>query len=169
MRIEDVFDLNELNVKKFLKHCKARPGEKDDELNTVYAYIDENGRYDPRTIVKFSIDRYEKQRDRIASMLGQLKKIHDRDKSPVKENYLLDFLDLQTKYDGTRWTEDPNCTIFLYWLGNAGSYFSGLKKDKDGIYRTNLKDAIMIIEACESPSDPVLVKRFPKKREPADD
>ena len=160
MRIEDVYDLNELNVKKFIKHCKARPEDDENDLNCVYAYVDENGIYDPRTTVYFSIERCEAQRDRIASMLGQLKKIHDRDKMPVKENYLLDFLDLQTKYDGTRWTDDPNITIFLFWLGNACSYFTGLKKDTDGIYRTNLRDAICILEAMESPNDPNLAKRF---------
>ena len=169
MRIEDVFDLNELNVKKFLKYCKARQGEDKKGLRYVHAYVDDNGVSDPRTEVYFSINRYEEQRQRILSMLGQLKKIHDRQESRVKNNRVLDFIDLQTKYDGTRWTEDPNCTLFLFWLGNAGNYFPGLKKGKDGIYRTDLDDAAIDIPPMESPSDPVLVKRFPKKREPADD
>ena len=169
MKIEDVYDLNESNVKKFVKYCKSRQGEDEKELRRVYAYIDDKGAMDPRTRIFFSDERYESQRERILSMLGQIKKIHDVIDSPVNENFLLDFIDLQTKYDGTRWTEDPNCTIFLFWLGNAGRYFTGLKKGKDGIYRTDVRDAIETIYPMESPNDPKLVKRFPKKREPADD
>ena len=169
MKIEDVYDLNELNVKKFVKYCKARQEDGEKGLKTVYAYLDDNGIIDPRTKLFFSAERYKAQRDRIASMLGQIKKIHDVKDSPERENFLLDLVDLQTKYDGTRWTEDPNCTIFLFWLGNAGNYFTGLKRDKDGIYRTDVREAIETIYPMESPNDPKLVKRFPKKREPADD
>ncbi len=169
MRIEDVYDLNELNVKKFLKYVKARPEDERNSLRYVNAYVDENGIIDPRTELYFSIHRYEEQRNRIVSMLGQLKKIHDRQISRIKNNRVLDFIDLQTKYDGTRWTQDPNITIFLFWLGKAGNYFPSLKKGKDGIYRTDLDDAAIDIPPMESPSDPNLVKRFPSRREPADD
>ncbi len=161
MKIEDVYELNELNVKKFTKYVKARPEDDKKSLRLVYAYIDENGKIDPRTKLYFSDERYEQQRDRILSMLGQLKKIHDLSSNYNKYNFMLDFIDLQTKYDGTRWTEDPNCTLFLFWLGNAGEYFTGLEKNNDGIYRTDLRDAINTIYPMESPSDPYLTKRFP--------
>ena len=164
MRIEDVYDLNEQNVKMFLKYCIAAKGEDINKLTHVYAYEDEDGIYDPRTRLFFSTERYEEQRERILSMLGQLKKIHDREKNRSRDNYLLDFLDLQSKYDGTKWTEDPNCTIFLFWLGNAGEYFRGLRKNSNGIYVTDLKKATYPIEAMESPDDPNLLKRFNIKR-----
>ena len=160
MKIEDVYDLNELNVIKFVKYCKAKQGEDERGLRHVYAYLDENGKIDSRFELSFSNVRYEAQRLRILSMLGQIKKIHDMQDYPVKENFLLDFIDLQTKYDGTRWTEDPNCTLFLFWLGNAGGYFAVLKKDKDGIYRTDVTDALRAIDPMESPNDPKLVKRL---------
>ena len=91
-----------------------------------------------------------------------IKKVHDLEKHFIRENYMWDFIDFQIKYDGTRWTEDPNCTIFLFWLGNAGRYFSGLKKGEDGVYRTDLDEAVYDIEPMESPSDPNLKKLFPK-------
>lgn len=164
MKIEDVFDLNELNVKKFTKHCLAKPEDDEKDLMVVHAYEDENGIYEPRTKGRFSKKRYDQQKDRIASMLGQLKKIHDRHRLKEwwnKEYNRLDFIDLQTKYDGTRWTRDPNCTLYLYLLANAGDFFAGFRKDKDGIFRTDLGDAINSIEPMESPSDPNLQKRFP--------
>lgn len=164
MRIEDVTDLNELNVKKFLKYIKARPDDEKENLDIAFAYVDEKDRIDSRTKIYFAIDRYEQQRDRIASMLGQLKKIHDREKSLEKNNRILDFIDLQTKYDGTKWTEDPNCTIFLYWLGNFGNYFAGFEKGEDGIYRANLDKSARRISPMESPSDPDLAKRFHRSR-----
>ena len=108
--------------------------------------------------------RYEKQRDRIVSMLGQLKKAHDKNATHAEETYFLDSLDLQTKYDGTRWTTDPNYTLFLYILGNAGYYFAGLRKGSDGVYRSSLHEAFKVIEPMESPSDPNLAKRFPGRR-----
>ena len=64
MRIEDVYDLNESNVKMFLKYCKASKGEEEKKLKLVYAYEDENGIFDPRTKLFFSIERYEEQRQR---------------------------------------------------------------------------------------------------------
>ena len=163
MRIEDVYDLNEQNVKKFLKYIKARPEDNKDTLRHAYAYLDENNIFDKRTLIYFSKERCNEQRARIVSMLGQLKKVHDLEKSFSRKNCILDFVDLQMKYDGTRWTEDPNVTLFLFWLGNAGGYFSGLKKENDGIYRTDLRDSIFKIPAMESPNDPDLLKRFPKK------
>ena len=69
MKIEDVYDLNELNVKKFLKYVKARPEDDKKDLRPVYAYLDENGKIDSRTLLYFSMERYFEQRDRIASML----------------------------------------------------------------------------------------------------
>ena len=156
MRIEDVYDLNELNVKKFVKYCKARPEDDEKDLIPVYAYVDEDGNIDPRTKLFFSRKRYAQQENRIWSMLGQLQAIHHRLGYPDK----LDLLDLQYKYDGIRWTEDPNCTLFLFWLGNAGKYFKGLKKDPDGIYRTDLHRCEKYIWDWESPSDPNLQKRF---------
>ena len=162
MRIEDVVDLNEQNVKKFLKYIKARPDDAQNRLGYAYAYIDENNAYDKRTLIRYSVDRYLEQKDRIISMLGQLKKVHDLEKSFSRENCILDFIDLQTKYDGTRWTEDPNTTLFLYWLGSAGGYFQGLIKKKDGIYRTDLRESALKIPAMESPNDPNLLNRFPK-------
>ena len=59
--------------------------------------------------------------------------------------------------------------MYLFLLGNAGNYFYALQKGKDGIYRTDLRDAAEVIEPMESPNDPKLVKRFPSRREPADD
>lgn len=169
MRQEDVIDLNELNVKKFLKYCKSRPEDDETDLAPVYAYVDEDGNIDPRTKLFFSKKRYEEQREHIASMLGQIKKVHETGGLGGKETHLLDLIDLSTKYDGTRWTADPNCTLFLFWLGNAGKYFTGLKKDENGIYRTDLWDAIKRIIPMESPSDPNLVKRFSEKEKQADD
>lgn len=164
MKIEDVFELNELNVGKFTKYCAATPEDDEKDLMVVHVYEDENGIYDPRTTVQFSIERYAKQKDRIVSMLGQLKKIHDRHRLKEwgnDEYNRLDFIDLHTKYDGTRWTKDPNFVIFLFLLGNAGHFFAGFKKQKDGVYRTNLRYAINTIYPMESPSDPNLQKRFP--------
>ena len=162
MRIEDVVDLNEQNVKKFLKYIKARPDDAQNRLGYAYAFIVENNAYDKRTLIRYSVDRYAEQRDRIISMLGQLKKVHALEQAYIKDNYILDFIDLQMKYDGTRWTEDPNTTLFLYWLGSAGGYFPGLIKGKDGIYRTDLSDALNAIKPMESPNDPNLLNRFPK-------
>ena len=68
MRIEDVYDLNELNVKKFLKYIIARPEDNPEDLSHAYAYIDENDIYDKRTLIHYSMDRYDEQRDRIVSM-----------------------------------------------------------------------------------------------------
>ena len=153
MKVEDVFDLNELNVKKFLKYCKARPEDPKEDLMSVHAYLDEEGNINPRTQLYFSKKRYREQDLRIWTMLGQLKAIHE-------EKELLDLIDLSTKYDGTRWTEDPNCALFLFWLGNAGTYFDSLKKFPDGAYRTYLGDAKLPIWDWESPNDPNLQKRF---------
>ena len=106
-----------------------------------------------------SESRLQKNRSEIIYLLGQLYDVHNTD---ALDTFHLDIVDLQTKYDGTRWTQDPNFAIFLYILGNAGFYFAGFEKEKDGIYRTDLREAPEIIEPLESPNDPNLVKRFPK-------
>ena len=151
MRMEDVFDLNELNVKKFVKYCKARPEDDEKDLMAVYAIVDDDGNIDPKTQLYFSKERYLKQDLRVWTMLGQLKAIHEG-------KHLLGVTELSTKYDGTRWTEDPNCVIFLFWLGNAGKYFGGLINGQI----TDLHDAKHVIWDWESPNDSNLKKKFEK-------
>ena len=161
MRIEDVYDLNEQNVGKFLQYCRANSNDSKDDIYKAFSFLLDDGKVNPNTTMPISRPRYERQRERIASMLGQLKKIHDNNKTHETSTYYLDTIDLQTKYDGTRWTQDPNYTLFLYILGNAGYYFAGLRKGSDGVYRTSLHQAFEVIEPMESPNDPKLVKRFP--------
>ncbi len=163
MRIEDVFDLNEENVGKFLQYVRATANDPKEDLYGAYCYLRDDQSIDPRTIVPVSRSRYEKQRDRIVSMLGQLKKIHDNNATHTPETHYLDLIDLQTKYDGTRWTTDPNFAIFLYILGNGGFYFGAFRKREDGVYRACLWEAPRVIEPMESPNDPNLTKRFPKR------
>lgn len=169
MRIEDVFDLNEDNVRKILKYCKVRPDDPKGDTLLAFCYLDENGQIEPKTKTNLSKTRYSEQEDRISSMLGQLKKVHDSSIKFGKDNEIMDFIDFQTKYDGTRWTTNPNYTLYLFLLGNAGGYLYAFQKGKDGIYRTSLADSVKTIEPMESPNDPKLVKRFPSRREPADD
>ena len=164
MRIEDVYDLNEKNVGMFMQYVRATDKDPKEDINMAYSFLNDDGKVNPNTVMPISRTRYEKQRDRIVSMLGQLKKIHDKAATHANETYFLDSLDLQTKYDGTRWTTDPNYTLYFYILGNAGYYFAGLRKDSDGVYRTNLHVAPKVIEPMESPSDPKLAKRFPGRR-----
>ena len=162
MRIEDVVDLNEENVRRFLKYCKARPEDPADDALLAFCYVDEDGKIEPKTRTNLSKSRYKEQENRILSMLGQLKQVHENNKYFSPESSIMDFIDFQTKYDGTRWTEDPNTTLFLYWLGSAGGYFQGLIKKKDGIYRTDLRESALKIPAMESPNDSNLLNRFPK-------
>ena len=74
MRIEDVYDLNEENVRKFLKYCKLKPEDPKDDALLAFCYVDENGKVEPKTKTFLSRKRYEEQEDRIVSMLGQLKR-----------------------------------------------------------------------------------------------
>ncbi|MBR3512038.1 MAG: hypothetical protein IKN74_03670 [Clostridia bacterium] len=169
MRIEDVFDLCEENVGKFIKYCKAKPEDSKEDISIAYSYVDDDGKLEPRTSMPMSKTRYNKQKDRIVSMLGQIKRIHEYEEDLSENTAVLDFIDLQTKYDGTRWTNDPTFTLYLFLLGNEGGFFDAFRKGKDGIYRTDLRRAMIPIRPMESPKDPKLVKRFPTKREPADD
>lgn len=164
MRIEDVYDLNEKNVGMFMQYVRATDKDPKEDIYRAYSFLFDDGKTNPNTVIPISRTRYEKQRDRIVSMLGQLKKTHDKNATHAEETYFLDSLDLQTKYDGTRWTTDPNYTLFLYILGNAGYYFAGLRKGSDGVYRSCLHEALEVIEPMESPSDPNLAKRFPGRR-----
>ena len=160
MRIEDVFDLNEENVRKFLKYCKLKPEDPEDDKLLAFCYVDENGKIEPKTRTNLCKSRYKEQESRIVSMLGQLKKVHKYNKNHNEEDRILDFIDLQTKYDGTRWTTNPNYTLYLFLLGNAGQYFYALQKEEEGIYRTDLLDAAHVIESMKSPSDPDFEKDF---------
>ncbi len=163
MRIEDVFDLNEENVGKFIKYCKARPEDPKEDLDIAYSYVMDEGKLVPRTSMQFSKTRYNKQNDRILSMLGQIKRVHEYEDNLSEKTAVLDFIDLQTKYDGTRWTTDPTFTLYLFLLGNKGGYLDAFRKGKDGIYRTDLRRAMIPIPPMESPNDPNLAKRFPKR------
>ena len=49
MRIEDVVDLNEENVRRFLKYCKARPEDPADDALLAFCYVDEDGKIEPKT------------------------------------------------------------------------------------------------------------------------
>ena len=163
MRIEDVVDLNEENIRRFLKYCKVRPEDPEDDALLAFCYVDESGKIEPKTRTILSRTRYKEQENRILSMLGQLKKVHENNKYFSPESGIMDFIDFQTKYDGTRWTTNPNYTLYLFLLGNAGNYLYAFEKGKDGIYRTNLIEAAKVIEPMESPNDPNLLKRFPKR------
>jgi hypothetical protein len=163
MRIEDVVDLNEENVRRFLKYCKARPEDPADDALLAFCYVDEDGKIEPKTRTNLSKSRYKEQENRILSMLGQLKQVHENNKYFSPESSIMDFIDFQTKYDGTRWTTNPNYTLYLFLLGNAGNYLYAFEKGKDGIYRTNLIEAAKVIEPMESPNDPNLLNRFPKR------
>ena len=129
----------------------------------AFCYVDETGKIEPKTKTFLSKKRYKEQEERIVSMLGQLKNVHASSIILGKETEQMDFIDLQTKYDGTRWTTNPNYTLYLFLLGNAGGYLYVFKKGEDGIYRANLSDSVLTIEPMESPNDPNLQKRFPKR------
>ena len=155
---EEMFDLNEENVKNIFKYCMATTRTPKEHIGS-YSFFSEKCQINIQKM-PFDNTKLSEMKNAISYMLGQLKSVHNKD-------ILMSLYDGFKKYNDENWTVNRVALFSLYYLGVASSQLPEFKpstiSDKDFISPINRS----FLEPTLSPNDP----NFRKKggQEPADD
>ena len=155
---EEMFDLNEENVKNIFKYCMATTQTPKEHIGS-YSFFSEKCQINIQKM-PFDKTRLAEMENAINYMLGQLKSVHNKDVlMPLYEGF--------KKYNGENWTSNRIALFSLYYLGVASSQLPEFEvstfSDKNFISPINRQ---ALLKPTLSPNDP----NFKKKggQEPAD-
>ena len=143
---EEMFDLNEENVKNIFKYCMATTRTPKENIRS-YTFFSEKCQVNIQKM-PFDIARLQEMEGAINYMLGQLLSVHSNDiLMPLNEGF--------RKYTDKNWTENRVALFSLYYLGVSACRLPEFKPSTYG------KDEFIspinrsvFLEPTLSPNDP---------------